>query len=86
MDSTEIKDMVRARYGGLAAGTLADESAPGSSCCAPANAPFGNSPRDAVRGFGFWQLDLGLTKDFPITERVHFQFRAMRPYLAGPRA
>jgi hypothetical protein len=42
----------------------------------PANAPFGNSPRDAVRGFGFWQLDLGLTKDFPITERVHFQFRA----------
>jgi len=42
----------------------------------PANAPFGNSPRDAVRGFGFWELDLGLTKDFPITERIHFQFRA----------
>ena len=41
-----------------------------------ANAPFGNSPRNAVRGFGFWQLDMGLTKDFPITEKVHLQFRA----------
>jgi hypothetical protein len=40
-----------------------------------ANAPFGNSSRDAVRGFGFWQLDTGLTKDFPITERVKFQLR-----------
>jgi hypothetical protein len=42
----------------------------------PANAPFGNSPRDAVRGFGFWELDLGLTKDFPLTERARLQLRA----------
>jgi hypothetical protein len=42
----------------------------------PANAPFGNSPRNAVRGFGFWQLDMGLTKDFPITEKIKLQFRA----------
>ncbi len=42
----------------------------------PANAPFGNSPRDAVRGFDFWQLDTGLTKDFPITTKAHLQFRA----------
>ena len=42
----------------------------------PANAPFGNSPRNAVRGFDFWQLDTGLTKDFPITERYRVQFRA----------
>jgi hypothetical protein len=42
----------------------------------PANAPFGNSPRDAVRGFGFWQLDTGLTKDFPFTSKAHLQFRA----------
>jgi hypothetical protein len=41
----------------------------------PANAPFGNSSRNAVRGFGFWQLDTGLTKDFPITERITFQLR-----------
>jgi hypothetical protein len=39
-------------------------------------APFGNSPRNAVYGFGFWQLDTGLTKDFSITERYHLQFRA----------
>jgi hypothetical protein len=42
----------------------------------PANAPFGNSPRDAVRGFAYYQLDTGLTKDFPITERAKLQFRA----------
>ena len=42
----------------------------------PANAPFGNSPRNAVYGYGFWQLDMGLTKDFSITERAHLQFRA----------
>jgi hypothetical protein len=39
-------------------------------------APFGNSPRNAVRGYAFWQLDTGLTKDFTITEKAHFQFRA----------
>jgi hypothetical protein len=39
-------------------------------------APFGNSPRNAVRGYGFWQLDTGLTKDFRLTEKAHFQFRA----------
>jgi hypothetical protein len=42
----------------------------------PANAPFGNSPRNAVRGFSFWQLDMGLTKDFRLTEKAHLQFRA----------
>jgi hypothetical protein len=42
----------------------------------PANAPFGNSPRNAVYGYAFWQLDTGLTKDFPLTERAHLQFRA----------
>lgn len=34
MDIPEIKDLVRARYGGIAAGTLDDGSAPPSSCCA----------------------------------------------------
>jgi hypothetical protein len=41
-----------------------------------ANAPFGNSPRNAVRGYGFWQLDTGLTKDFHLTDKAHLQFRA----------
>ena len=39
-------------------------------------APFGNSPRNAVRGYGFWQLDMGLTKDFALTKKSHIQFRA----------
>jgi arsenite methyltransferase len=43
MDSTEIKEMVRARYGGIAAGTVSDCCAP--SCCdgAPANVADGKS-------------------------------------------
>ncbi|MGD0157377.1 MAG: carboxypeptidase regulatory-like domain-containing protein [Terracidiphilus sp.] len=49
---------------------------PGAYSTPTANAPFGNSPRNAVRGFGFWQLDTGLTKDFPLTEKAHLQFRA----------
>ncbi|MGO9636992.1 MAG: hypothetical protein ACLPSO_03525 [Terracidiphilus sp.] len=39
-------------------------------------APFGNSPRNAVRGYAFWQLDTGLTKDFTLTKKAHLQFRA----------
>jgi hypothetical protein len=39
-------------------------------------APFGNSPRNAVRGYAFWQLDTGLTKDFTLTKKAHMQFRA----------
>ena len=34
MDATEVKEMVRARYGGIAAGTVADCCAP-ASCCDP---------------------------------------------------
>jgi SAM-dependent methyltransferase len=34
MDTVEIKEMVRARYGGIAAGTIADRCSPAaSSCC-----------------------------------------------------
>ena len=33
MNTTEVKEMVRARYGGIAAGTAADCCAPASSCC-----------------------------------------------------
>ena len=39
-------------------------------------APFGNSPRNAVRGYAFWQLDTGLTKDFALIRKTHLQFRA----------
>jgi SAM-dependent methyltransferase len=38
MDTAEIKEMVRARYGGIAAGTIADCSTPAtSSCCGPSS-------------------------------------------------
>jgi hypothetical protein len=39
-------------------------------------APFGTSPRNAVRGYDFWELDTGLTKDFSLIGKAHLQFRA----------
>ncbi|HEY0184151.1 MAG TPA: arsenite methyltransferase [Rhodopila sp.] len=40
METTEIKEMVRARYGSIAAGTAADCCAPAAtSCCGTADAP-----------------------------------------------
>jgi hypothetical protein len=48
-----------------------------SSFSSPAaNVVFGNSPRNAVRGYNFWQLDSGLSKNFSLTERSHLEFRA----------
>jgi hypothetical protein len=38
--------------------------------------PFGNAGRNIVRGPSFFQLDLGLHKDFPITETHRIEFRA----------
>lgn len=40
-DDGQIKDMVRARYGGIAAGTLSD-------CCAPASSCAGSAPTDQI--------------------------------------
>ena len=36
----------------------------------------GNFPRNGARGFGAVQADLALQRIFPITEKVHLQFRA----------
>lgn len=41
MDATEIKDMVRVRYGGLAAGTIRDGDT--ASCCGVSSAPVAES-------------------------------------------
>lgn len=39
--------------------------------------PFGNAPRNAVRGPGFWQTDLGLHKQFRLfSEHRFLEFRA----------
>jgi hypothetical protein len=37
--------------------------------------PFGNAGRNAVNGYGLFQLDLGIGKSFAFTERVRLQFR-----------
>jgi hypothetical protein len=42
----------------------------------PANGTWGDSPRDVARGPGAWQMDMGMGKEFPVTERVGVQFRA----------
>jgi len=42
----------------------------------PANAPFGNVGRNAFRAPGLEQWDLGVTKNFSVTERVRVQFRS----------
>jgi hypothetical protein len=36
----------------------------------------GDAPRNFVRGFGAWQMDLAVRRDFPIHERLKLQFRA----------
>jgi hypothetical protein len=42
----------------------------------PATGQFGNAPRNFVRGFGSWQMDVAIRRDFPIYERLKLQFRA----------
>jgi len=46
---------------------------PGVGTCA---AGFGDVPRNFLRAPGVWQLDLGLSKRIPVTERFQLQFRA----------
>jgi hypothetical protein len=36
----------------------------------------GDAPRNFVRGFGAWQMDLAVRRDFPIRDRLKLQFRA----------
>jgi hypothetical protein len=47
-----------------------------SSFVQPLAGQFGNSGRDIIRGPGINNWDLGLGKDFKLTERAAFQFRA----------
>jgi hypothetical protein len=41
-----------------------------------AGSGLGNTPRNFARGFGAWQMDLAIRRDFPIHERLMLQFRA----------
>ena len=36
----------------------------------------GNAPRNFVRGFGAWQVNLSLRREFPVREKLRLQFRA----------
>jgi hypothetical protein len=36
----------------------------------------GNAPRNFTRGFGAWQMDLAVRREFPIYEHLKLQFRA----------
>lgn len=40
------------------------------------NSQVGDAPRNFVRGFGTWQMDLAIRREFPIYERLKIQFRA----------
>ena len=41
----------------------------------PAPGTFGNAPRDVARGPGAWQIDMGIGKRIPVTERMQLEFR-----------
>src|SRR5262249_9505948 len=61
---------------------LYDSNFPGGRSVNPAafSAPppdtFGDAPRNFVRGFGSWQADLALRREFPFHEQLKLQFRA----------
>jgi Carboxypeptidase regulatory-like domain/TonB-dependent Receptor Plug Domain/TonB dependent receptor len=40
------------------------------------NSGLGDAPRNFARGFGAWQMDFAVRRDFPIHERLKLQFRA----------
>ena len=42
----------------------------------PAPGTFGDAPRDLLRGPGAWQIDMGIGKRIPLTERLRLEFRA----------
>jgi hypothetical protein len=44
--------------------------------CPAASGQQGDLGRNALRGFGAWQADLAVRREFPIGERAHLQFRA----------
>jgi len=47
-----------------------------SAFALPPSGQFGNAPRNFVRGFGAWQMDLAVRREFPVFERLKLQFRA----------
>jgi hypothetical protein len=59
--------------------TIADWINPAAFAEPPTTAlgtAFGTAPRDLVRGPGTWQMDLGLGKHIPLSERASLEFRS----------
>jgi hypothetical protein len=57
------------------------QSCPGNRAINPnaftaPNTGVGDAPRNFARGFGSWQMDTAVRRDFPIHERLKLQFRA----------
>jgi hypothetical protein len=42
----------------------------------PAPGAIGNAPRNFAYGFGAWQMDVAIRREFPVRERLRLQFRA----------
>lgn len=42
----------------------------------PSPGMLGNAPRNFVRGFGAWQINMAVQREFPLQERLRLQFRA----------
>jgi outer membrane receptor protein involved in Fe transport len=47
-----------------------------SAFAAPETGRFGNTARNVVRGPGMWDLNLGVFRNIPVTERYRVQFRS----------
>jgi len=60
MDDSEIKEMVRARYGAVAAGSSESCCAPATSCCGPATP---ESAADKARRMGYSEAELAALPD-----------------------
>ncbi len=43
--------------------------------CIPAPGEYGNTGRNTVYGPGYWNADIGILKNFNVTERIKLQFR-----------
>jgi Carboxypeptidase regulatory-like domain/TonB dependent receptor-like, beta-barrel/TonB-dependent Receptor Plug Domain len=59
---------------------MAGQGCPGGRAINPnafvtVDSGLGSAPRNFARGFGAWQMDLAVRRDFPIHERLQLQFR-----------
>jgi hypothetical protein len=53
-----------------------DKSINGAAFSIPRNGLDGDLGRNVLRGFGAWQIDFSLHRDFPVSERLSLQLRA----------